>query len=193
MLFTTSDEKLISQALNGSQRSWVKLVRRYEHMIYNYCLRMTRNPSDAMDLMQEVFLLVYRHLPSYQGEGRFRAWMMRIATNKTIDFLRQRARSPSIADDEHAEAQYLAHEAPVPNNPEWACAHDSDNRHIQLALQSLPPEQRVVVELKFFQQFTFEDISLQTGVPVNTVKSRFYMALDKMKSALQPLEKTHVM
>jgi RNA polymerase sigma-70 factor, ECF subfamily len=193
MLFSISDEKLIQKALGGSQRSWLTLVQRHEKMIYNFCLRMTRNPSDAMDLMQEVFLLVYRHLPSYQGDGRFRAWMMRIATNKTIDFIRQRSRSPSIVDDEYAEAQFLAHEAPAPNNPEWVCAHDSDNRHIQLALQTLSPDQRVVVELKFFQQFTFEDISQQTGVPINTVKSRFYMALDKMKSSLLPLEKTHVM
>lgn len=58
-----TDEQLISMALDGSQRSWVKLVKRYENLVYNYCLRMTRNSSEAMDMMQEVFLAVYRNLP----------------------------------------------------------------------------------------------------------------------------------
>ncbi len=186
MLFASaSDETLISKALDGSQRSWDRLVRRHETMVYNYCLRMTRNTSDARDLLQEVFLSVYRHLPSYRNEGQFKGWMMRIAANKTMDLLRLRQRSPKTTTDDTAEEAVLQWQAPEYHNPDQAYEQNTDNRRIRALLQSLPPEQRLVVELKFFQHFTFEEIAVQTGTPVNTVKSRLYASLQKLKDTLE--------
>jgi RNA polymerase sigma-70 factor (ECF subfamily) len=186
MLFaSTSDEALISKALDGSQRSWERLVRRHETMVYNYCLRMTRNTSDARDLLQEVFLSVYRHLPSYRNEGQFKGWMMRIAANKTMDLLRVRQRSPRTSTNEAAEEAVLQWQAPDYHNPDHAYEQNTDNRRIRTLLQSLPPEQRLVVELKFFQHSTFEEIAVQTGTPVNTVKSRLYASLQKLKDTLE--------
>lgn len=186
MLFATaSDETLISKALDGSQHSWDKLVRRHETMVYNYCLRMTRNTSDARDLLQEVFLSVYRHLPSYRNQGQFKGWMMRIAANKTMDLLRLRQRSPKLNTDEAADEAVLQWQAPEYHNPDQVYEQNTDNRRIRALLQSLPPEQRLVVELKFFQHFTFEEIAVQTGTPVNTVKSRLYASLQKLKDTLE--------
>lgn len=186
MLFASvSDETLISKALGGSQRSWERLVRRHETMVYNYCLRMTRNTSDARDLLQEVFLAVYRHLPSYRNEGQFKGWMMRIAANKTMDLLRLRQRSPKLSSDPAADAAVLHWQAPDYHNPDQLYEHHNDNRRIRALLQTLPPEQRLVVELKFFQQFTFEEIAVQTSTPVNTVKSRLYTSLQKLKDSLE--------
>lgn len=187
---TGSDEKLISSALGGSQRSWVKLVKRHETPVYNYCLRMTRQSSDAMDLMQEVFLAVYRNLPSYRGNGVFRPWMMRIAVNKYIDFLRSRDRNPQHHGEEYDEHGVLDMDLQSQENPDTAFEQLQLNRDIKSLLQSLPVEQRLVVELKFFQHFTFEEIGFQLGVSVNTVKSRLYSALQKMKDQM---EKQHVM
>jgi RNA polymerase sigma-70 factor (ECF subfamily) len=186
MLFTAaSDEILISKALDGSQRSWERLVRRHETMVYNYCLRMTRNTSDARDLLQEVFLAVYRHLPSYRNEGQFKGWMMRIAANKTMDLLRLRQRSPKTSTDEAADAAVLQWQAPDYHNPDQVYEQNTDKRRILALLQALPPEQRLVVELKFFQHCTFEEIAAQTSTPVNTVKSRLYASLQKLKDTLE--------
>ena len=186
MLFTgASDETLISKALDGSQRSWERLVRRHETMVYNYCLRMTRNTSDARDLLQEVFLAVYRHLPSYRNEGQFKGWMMRIAANKTMDLLRSRQRSPKLSSDELAEEAVQQWQAPDYHNPDQVYEQHNDNRRIRTLLQTLPPEQRLVVELKFFQHCTFEEIAMQTSTPVNTVKSRLYASLQKLKDNLE--------
>lgn len=183
MLFkTSSDEKLIASALDGSQHSWLKLVRRYESLVYGYCLRMTGNRGDAMDLMQEVFLSVYRHLPSYRAEGGFKGWMMRIAVNKSLDHLRRRRRSPLVGDD---DGELDGREGPHAFNPQQAWEEAGSNREILRVLAELPPEQRLVVELKFFGHFTFDEISGQTGVPVNTVKSRLYAALQKLKDKLE--------
>lgn len=184
-LGNTSDEILITRALGGSQRSWENLVRRHETMIYNYCLRMTRNSGDARDLMQEVFLSVYRHLPSYRSQGRFKAWMMRIAVNKTMDLLRQRQRSPRLNTDDAAHAAMLDWPAPDNHNPDLSYERQTANRQIREIMQVLPPEQRMLVELKYFQHFTFDEISYQTGVPVNTIKSRLYAVLEKLKDHLE--------
>ena len=185
-----SDETLIAKALGGSERCWVRLVRRHEQPVYNYCLRMTRNASDAMDLMQEVFLAVYRNLPSYRGNGVFRPWMMRIAVNKYIDFLRSRERNPQHCGEEYSEQGVMDLDGQGTGNPELAFEQLHLAREIEALLQSLPLEQRLVVELKFFQHFTFEEIGYQLGVSVNTVKSRLYAALQKMKDRM---ENQHVM
>ena len=185
-----SDETLINRALGGSERCWVRLVKRHETPVYNYCLRMTRNTSDAMDLMQEVFLAVYRNLPSYRGTGVFRPWMMRIAVNKYIDFLRSRDRNPQHFGEEYIEHDGDGTDVRDPGNPETAFEQQHLTREIKALLQSLPMEQRLVVELKFFQHFTFEEIGYQLGVSVNTVKSRLYAALQKLKDQM---ENQHVM
>ncbi|HTQ99400.1 MAG TPA: sigma-70 family RNA polymerase sigma factor, partial [Candidatus Acidoferrum sp.] len=184
-LTPATDEVLIQRALDGSQRAWVKLVERHERLVFNYCLRQTRNRSDAMDLLQEVFLAVYRHLPSYRGDGEFPAWMMRIAVNKTMDHWRQHQRSPQLDTDENAEAAMLDSPAPDEHGPELSIERHYDNRMIHALLLQLPLEQRLVVELKFFQHYTFEQIGQQTGVAVNTVKSRFYASLAKLKDHME--------
>ncbi|WP_196141149.1 RNA polymerase sigma factor [Aliikangiella sp. G2MR2-5] len=180
MFIKKSDEKLIEQALDGSQSSWVKLVKRYEGLVYNYCLRMTFQQTDAMDLMQEVFLAVYRNLPAYRGDGQFKAWMMRIAANKTADFLRARGRNPLYQAGEVEHDKYHSS-----SSPEAEYQQFSQNREILKMLSTLSEEQRMVVELKFFQHFTFEEISQQTGVAISTIKTRLYSALQKLKGQME--------
>lgn len=192
MFQINKDEKLIEKALGGSQRSWVSLVKRYEGLVYNYCLRMTFNSPDAMDLMQEVFLAIYRNLPSYRGQGQFKGWMMRIAANKTTDFLRARGRNPlhragEVTDDSYGQDNFDQHGQydPHTNNqtldPAKQHSLENKNEQIRAVLQKLPDEQKLVVELKFFQHFTFDEISQQTGVSINTIKTRLYAALNKLK------------
>lgn len=193
MFQLNKDEKLIDKALRGSQRSWVSLVKRYEGLVYNYCLRMTFNSSDAMDLMQEVFLAIYRNLPSYRGDGQFKGWMMRIAANKTTDFLRSRGRNPlhragEVTDDSFSgDGSFHPHSHSHTDNHDPAAhyAQESKNQQIRQVLSKLSDEQKLVVELKFFQHFTFDEISQQTGVSINTIKTRLYAALNKLKGHLE--------
>jgi RNA polymerase sigma-70 factor (ECF subfamily) len=185
MFQLNKDEKLIEKALGGSQRSWVTLVKRYEGLVYNYCLRMTFNSSDAMDLMQEVFLATYRNLPSYRGQNQFKGWMMRIAANKTTDFLRARGRNPLHRAGEVSDESFQSPEVHVSHShhhdPAEQYKIERKNQQIKQILDRLPDEQKLVVELKFFQNFTFEQIAQQTGNSINTVKTRLYSALGKLK------------
>ena len=186
MFQLNKDEKLIEKALGGSERSWVSLVKRYEGLVYNYCLRMTFNRSDAMDLMQEVFLAVYRNLPSYRGQGQFKGWMMRIAANKTTDFLRSRGRNPlhragEVTDESFDSNGDFQNSYSQSNDPARHHMQTNSNQQIREVLNKLSDDHKQVVELKFFQHFTFEEISHQTGVSVNTLKTRLYTALNKLK------------
>jgi len=185
MFQLNNNEKLIEKALSGSQRSWVSLVKRYEGLVYNYCLRMTFNASDARDLMQEVFLATYRNLPSYRGQNQFKGWMMRIAANKTTDFLRARGRNPLHQAGEVSDDSYQSPEINTPQSHNHDPAEEyklvQKNQQIKQILNKLPDEQKLIVELKFFQHFTFDEISQQTGTSINTVKTRLYAALNKLK------------
>ena len=173
MLGTVSDETLVSRAVAGSNAAWEKLVRRYEKRVYNYALRMVGHPDDAFDLMQEVFVGVHRNLAGFRGDGAFPAWLFRIASFRCTDYLRRRRQH-----DEYDDQTTFANEA---SNPEQSTFTTHANEQISAALAALPNEQRQVVELKFFQHFTFDDIAGQLGISPNTAKTRLYGALKKLK------------
>ena len=176
-MFEQSDSKLIHKALAGNNQAWLKLVRRYEKAIYNYGLRMTGNADDAMDLMQEVFLSVFRNLAGYRGEGSFKAWLFRIAHHRLVEFYRRKKPYQALDDSpEPIDEQACVVELAFAN---------ADSRALLQAMQVLPFEQKAVVELKFFSQFTFEEIAEQTGISSNTVKSRLYAALGKLKELME--------
>ena len=173
MLRDVSDETLVKRALAGSDRAWMALVRRYDRRVYNYAFRMSGNAEDARDLAQEVFLGVFRNLSGFRGDGAFAAWLFRIAAFRCTDHLRRRRPM-----GEFDEATAPPAEDP---GPQEEAAMSRANRRILAALEALPAAQRHVVELKFFQQFTFEDIGMQLGISPNTAKTRLYGALKKLK------------
>jgi RNA polymerase sigma-70 factor (ECF subfamily) len=170
----TTDEQLIHKALAGSERAWFALVKRYEKRLYNYSLRMTGNPDDAMDVLQDVLMSVYRNLASYRGDGVFAAWLFRIATFRCTDYFRRRNRQFTTTDD-----------VDVLDDSGTDFAHTVDhidgNRGLTKMMSLLPTDQKHVVELKFFQHFTFDEIAGQLGISSNTAKSRLYAALKKMR------------
>jgi RNA polymerase sigma-70 factor (ECF subfamily) len=173
MLGEISDETLVTRAIAGSNSAWHKLVKRYEKRVYNYALRMMGHPDDAFDLMQEVFMGVHRNLASFRGDAPFPAWLFRIASFRCTDYLRRRR----VHDEFDEKAGYVNGDP----GPEEQAFTTHANQRISAALASLPATQRQVVELKFFQQFTFEDIAGQLGISPNTAKTRLYSALKKLK------------
>jgi RNA polymerase sigma-70 factor (ECF subfamily) len=189
MAFTDDDEALVAAALNGSSFAWETLVKRHETRIYNYGLRLTGNPTDAMDLMQEVFLGIYRNLHRFRGDARFTTWLFRIAHNKAIDMNRRKSLFAGQVDLDGDEALQIP-DAGAGVEPEFELIRAQNNDGIQALLRILPMEQRIIVELKIFQSQTFEEIAAMQDISENTAKTRFYTALRKLKNAL---EKDHVL
>jgi len=185
------DEALIAAALAGSPHAWEKLVKRYESRVFNQGLRLMGNPSDAMDLLQEVFLGVYRNLHRFRGDAKFSSWLFRIAHNKAIDLSRRKrllAGTPPNAEGEADPLESLS--ADRQQEPEISLMHSELNQRIVERLSQLPLAQRLVVELKVFQSMTFEEIADLQDISENTAKTRFYAALKKLK---QTTEDEHVL
>jgi len=183
MSLSDEDEALIAAALNGSLRAWEKLVRRYEGKIYNQGLRLMGNSSDAMDLMQEVFLGVYRNLHRFRGDAKFSSWVFRIAYNKAMDM--NRRKKLMITQTRVSDEDELDILETIPGRSSYEAEKILNdfqrNKQIISMLTDLPIEQRLIVELKVFQSLTFEDIAEIHGISVNTVKTRFYSAIKKLK------------
>lgn len=178
-MFERSDETLIKQALKGKKSAWVALVKRYEKNLYNYCLRMVSNPDDALDLMQDIFVAVFRGLANFRGDSPFKGWLFRIAHYRCIEYYRRKKPTQSLDDvpEQEDEGSEVCPEHQFYSNQQTTALHK--------AMKFLPVNQKLVVELKFFQQCTFDDISQQLGISTNTAKSRLYSALDKLKDQLE--------
>ncbi len=178
-LFERSDETLIKNALTGKRRAWCQLVKRHEQDVYNYALRMVSHRADAFDLMQDIFMSVFRNLASFQGRSQFKTWLFKIAHYRCIEYYRRKKDIGSLDDEPMQVAEHKD------SCPEYHFNHDQQASTLMQAMQTLPVNERAIVELKFFQHFTFAEISGQLGLPVNTVKSKLYRALDKLKLKLE--------
>lgn len=176
-MFERNEQQLITKAQLGNKGAWNQLVKRYESAIYNYGVRMTGNAEDASDLMQEVFISVFRNLSSFRNQGSFRSWLFRIAHYRCIEFYRRKRPMQGLDDTPEVIDQALS--------PEQGLALKQSNVELVAAMQRLPINQRAVIELKFFGQFTFEEIAEQLGVSSNTAKSRMYSALEKLKTGME--------
>lgn len=183
MSLNDDDEALIAAALNGSSYAWEKLVKRFESQVYNLGLRLTGNPTDAMDLMQEVFLGVYRNLHRFRGDAKFSSWLFRIAHNKAVDMNRRKrlmtSRPRQYSDDEGDV--FDTYPADDSDEPDKKLTEIELNKQVINMLGQLPLEQRLVVELKIFQSLTFDEIAVMQEISENTAKTRFYAALKKLK------------
>lgn len=176
-MFEKSDQQLIAKALQGNKKAWLTLLKRYEKQIYHYGMRMTGKNEDALDLMQEVFISVYRNLSNYRNEGSFKSWLFRIAHFRCIEFYRRKKPMQGLDDVPEVESEEVS--------AADAIHYHQENRQLIKAMQQLPLAQKAVVELKFFGQFTFDEIAAQTGISANTAKSRLYGALDKLKQIME--------
>lgn len=178
-MFKRSDDVLISQALAGKKSAWVALVKRYEKGLYNYALRMVSNHADAMDLMQDIFMAVFRNLHTFRAQSPFKGWLFKIAHYRCIEYYRKKRPMQSLDDTPEQLAEESA------DCPEQALFSQQQSSALMKTIQKLPIKQKLVVELKFFQQCTFDDIGQQLGISTNTAKSQLYSALDKLKLYLQ--------
>ena len=183
MSLIDEDQALIAAALKGSAHAWEKLVKRYESKIYNHGLRLTGNSSDAMDLMQEVFLGVYRNLHRFRGDAKFSSWIFRIAHNKAVDMNRRKRlmTSPPRFSTEDEGDEFEKFPGKTDLEPENRLGNTEQNARVLKMLSELSSDQRSIVELKIFQSLTFDEIAGLQDISANTAKTRFYSALKKLK------------
>jgi RNA polymerase sigma-70 factor (ECF subfamily) len=167
----------------GDLMAFNRLVLKWEHKIFNLTLRMLQNQDDAAETTQEIFLAAFRNISRFKKKAQFSTWLYRIAVNHCITRLRRRPPMHYSIDDE-PEFKGFEPELSVHHQQEEQVLRGERQKRILDSLALLPMEQRVVVELKFFQEETFDRIGKILKIPQSTVKSRFYSALDHLKKRL---------
>jgi RNA polymerase sigma-70 factor (ECF subfamily) len=169
------DADLISRVRRGDVEAYNLLVSRWEKRVFNYLLRLTASPDDALDLSQDAFLKAYQNIRKLDDPARFGPWLYRIAHNEAYSLFRKR-RPETALEDASSERN------PAPGFPmDLSLA-------VTAALGRLNPEQREAVVLKIYEGFKFDEMAEVLGCPVSTVKSRLYTALDLLKADLAPID-----
>lgn len=186
---TTEELRLVQAAQRGDAESFNALVRLYETRVYNLCYRMLGDAEAAGDAAQDSFLASYRNLRAFRG-GSFRSWLLRIATNTCYDVLRARKRRPtSSIDAAFDDPDAPAFDLPDPQElPDDAALRRELGAEIQLGLQQLPEDQRVVLILSDIQGMAYDEIAAITGANLGTVKSRLSRGRARLRDFLRGRE-----
>lgn len=173
------DQERVARAKRGDLTAFNQLVLAYQELAYNVALRLVGDADLAADVTQEAFLSAYRHLGQFQS-GSFRAWVLRIVTNGSYDALRARKRHPDQSLDDLVEESSF--DLPDPAElPEKLSLRREQIEGINVALQTLPIEQRTVLTLYDIHGLSYEEITAVLDVNLGTVKSRLHRARSRLR------------
>lgn len=181
-----SDADLAGAAQKGDMVAFEELVARHRDQIYARAFSMVRNEDEALDLAQEAWVKGWQRLAQFQGESSFATWMTRIVINLCLDLLRKqkRQRTESIEVLEE-ESGGIEHHMPITMpNPAAGLEQAELRQRIDLALDQLSPEHRVVLVLHEFEGLDYKDIAGRMGCSIGTVMSRLFYARRRMASLL---------
>jgi RNA polymerase sigma-70 factor, ECF subfamily len=169
------DATLLTRVQQGDEQALSDVFRRYSGAVYSIALRVLRDSGRAEDIVQEVFLQLWRSPGAFvAGRGSLGAWLVVVARNRSIDALRRRKPIDSVEDVVLASPGNLADEA----------ERNSMMDKVRNVLRSLPEEQRKSLELAYFEGLSHSEIAAATGDPLGTVKTRIRLALMTLRKAL---------
>jgi RNA polymerase sigma factor (sigma-70 family) len=181
-----SDENLITSYLEGDDGALELLVQRHLKSAYSFVYRFVGNKGDAEDIVQDTFVKAWRNLKNYSRQNsRFKTWLMRIARNTSIDYLRKKKHIPfSVLEDENESgwfADKLQDKQPLPDE---LLSHKYDIEELEQVALKLQPVYREVLLLYYGSDLKFEDIATISGISVNTIKSRHRRAVTKLRELI---------
>jgi RNA polymerase sigma factor (sigma-70 family) len=178
-----SDEALLNAIAGGAVWAMDSLYQRYSRILYSLAYRMVADHQVAEDLLQDAFLAVWRRATTYSPQtGAARSWLMSIMHHRTIDYLRRVRRRSTIQE---APLEELEFNESIAHPDSWDAAWQSvKNSRVRAALMQIPTEQRLVIELAYFQGWTHSEIAQGTQIPLGTVKARMRLGLLRLKQVL---------
>jgi RNA polymerase sigma-70 factor (ECF subfamily) len=180
------DEELMQRLVLRDLTAFRTLYARYSSLVYSAALRVVRDPQIAEDMVQEIFLRLWRKPESYAAtRGKFSTWLTSVTRNRAVDEVRSRGRR---FRHETASPEEQERELPGPETDDPALTAElSDQRRLILtAMSQLPPEQRQTIELAYFGGLTQQEIAERLGQPLGTVKTRIRLGMQKLRAALTP-------
>jgi RNA polymerase sigma factor (sigma-70 family) len=175
------DYELVKAALErGEQSAYAELMRNYRDSLYFMMLKMTNNPQDADDLTIEAFGKAFKNLRQYTPDFAFSTWLFKIASNNCIDFIRKRKMNESVSlnlSDPMETGDDLADVLPTTSRtPEEDIIRQQKIEALRDIVSKLKPHYKQLIELRYYQELSYEEISLQLDLPIGTVKAQLFRA-----------------
>ena len=183
------DILLVEQALEGDQKAYAVLLKKYKDTIFYMLLKMVKNENDADDLTMEAFGKAFRNLEQYTSEYAFSTWLFRIASNNCIDFLRKKraitvsldsASTSTDSDDYEPTIVVQATEL----NPEEDLIKSQNTEELMDIVCQLKPRYRQLVELRYFKEFSYDEIAQHMSLPLGTVKAQLFRARELLSNIM---------
>ena len=181
-LNSLTDEELALRYIAGNNRAFDELLRRNQSRLFTYILFVVRDRHVADDVFQETFVRAISKLQNnaYRANGKFGAWLTRIAHNVMIDLFRSQKHKNIISIEDDTLTQ-LSARALLANNIEAECINAQVLTDVKRMVDLLPPVQREVVFMRFYQQMPFKEIAERTNVSINTSLGRLHYAIRNLR------------
>lgn len=173
------DLVLVEQALNGNQVAYGDLMERYRESIYFMMLKMVRSEDDAEDLTIEAFGKAFNRLHQYSPSFAFSTWLFKIASNNAIDYIRKKRIQVTSIDTGYTNDEGDRVSIDVKSgekDPEEERMHDEKVRMMRGLVKKLKPRYRDLIEKRYFEELSYEEIAEQMNLPLGTVKAQLFRA-----------------
>lgn len=157
------------------EQAFRRLIEETKRPLYGVVRKIVLDHDDADDVLQNTYVKIYRALPSFKGESRLFTWIYRIATNEALSFLREKNRRKGIKSSEYADYAL--------ENLRADAYFEGDEMAmlLQAAVAALPEKQKLVFQLKYFQELKYEEIAEITGTSVGALKASYFHAVKKIE------------
>ncbi len=174
-----TDQQLVEKVLGGDSVAFEHLFNRYRDSIYQLYLQRTGgNVDDTNDLLQEAFVKAYLNLHRYKPDYTFGQWIYTIARNTFIDYVR-RKREDLVPLDKTTDSSGALSAYNTPS-PEDRLINDQTRDRLEAFILRMPPRYRKLIELRFFREFSYEEIAAELGLPMGTVKTQIHRAREQL-------------
>lgn len=185
------DARLVERCVAGDAGAFRELVELYQRRVYTIAFGVLRNQEDALDVAQDTFVKVHKHLPAFKGESSFYTWIYRIVVNLCIDRKRKKSRAAEVdyddtlshTDDGPSDGPTLA--TLTIDGPSRALSRKELREHMQIALDKLSEEHRAILVMREVDGLSYEELAETLGIAKGTVMSRLFHARKNFQKHLQ--------
>jgi RNA polymerase sigma factor (sigma-70 family) len=180
------DYMLVQRATDGDQRAYAELMGRYRDAIYYMLLKMVNNASDAEDLTIEAFGKAFKNITQYAPNYAFSTWLFKIATNNCIDFIRKKKASHVSLDHGNEEHEKATKDIQAPVlDPEETLINKQKIKLMRSLVSKLKPRYKKLIELRYFNELSYEEIAEELELPIGTVKAQLFRARELLYNILK--------
>jgi RNA polymerase sigma factor (sigma-70 family) len=183
------DYRLVVQAISsGDQKAYAELLNNYRDSLYFMLLKMTNNQVDADDLTIEAFGKAFKNLDQYSPEYAFSTWLFKIAANNCIDFMRKHRRINFTSGNSNDKSGWDNYPSNIPSmnlSPEERIIEKQKISLMHEVVEKLKPHYRLMIELRYFKELSYEEIAVQLDLPLGTVKAQLFRAREFLYQILK--------